>query len=304
MDYLILGAGWTSTFLIPAVQLENLSYAATTTTGRDHTLTFKFDPTSPSAESDFQNLPAAHNVLITFPLKGKGQSRFLIETYRKTHPRLNPGGIRFVQLGSSGIYQIPSQPVWITRSSRYDVENERAVAEDELRALGGSVLNLCGLWGGARDPRNWIGRVAPSREALEGKTSLHMIHGEDVARAIMAVFKRWEAEGEEEANGNGSGNGVGGERWLVTDGFVYDWWSLIVTWQSSATPTTGSPNPSTSPSPNTPSNPSNIQSEWIYDLMLTQNIRALPRDKETLGRCYDSREFWERFGLRPLRGGL
>jgi hypothetical protein len=30
----------------------------------------------------------------------------------------------------------------------------RAIAEDELRDLGGCVLNLAGLYGGERDPKN------------------------------------------------------------------------------------------------------------------------------------------------------
>jgi hypothetical protein len=49
------------------------------------------------------------------------------------------------------------------------------------------VLNLSGLWGDARQPRNWIDRVASTKEKLQEKTSLHMIHGTDVARAIVAV---------------------------------------------------------------------------------------------------------------------
>ena len=51
------------------------------------------------------------------------------------------------------------------------------------------MLNLSGLWGGARDPRHWIDRVAPTKEKLAGKLTLHMIHGKDVARGIMAVHR-------------------------------------------------------------------------------------------------------------------
>jgi hypothetical protein len=31
-------------------------------------------------------------------------------------------------------------------------------------------------------------------------------------------------------------------------------------------------------------------------------VRALPRGMEVLGRCYDTREFWEAFGLVPSKG--
>jgi hypothetical protein len=32
-----------------------------------------------------------------------------------------------------------------------------------------SVINLSGLWGGQRTPRAWVGRVAPTKEALSAK---------------------------------------------------------------------------------------------------------------------------------------
>ncbi len=82
---------------------------------------------------------------------------------------------------------MPGQTLWVTRHSAYDKNNDRAIAEDELLALGGCVMNLSGLWGGTRQPREWIDRVARTKEQLGATTSLHMIHGEDVARAILAV---------------------------------------------------------------------------------------------------------------------
>lgn len=94
-----------------------------------------------------------------------------------------------MQLGSTGIWSVADQELWVTRHSRYDKTNERAVAEDELLELGGCVLNLSGLWGGPRQPAGWVDRVAKTKEAVEGKTSLHLIHGQDVARAIIAVSR-------------------------------------------------------------------------------------------------------------------
>ena len=59
------------------------------------------------------------------------------------------------------------------------------------------MLNLSGLWGGERQPKKWIDRVAATKEQLREKTSLHMIHGEDVARGIVAVHRSFsEAIGE------------------------------------------------------------------------------------------------------------
>lgn len=54
--------------------------------------------------------------------------------------------------------------------------------------------------------RNYVSRVAPTKEALKDKGSIHMVHGIDVARAIIALSKDF----------------TDGERWALTDGRVYD----------------------------------------------------------------------------------
>lgn len=50
-------------------------------------------------------------------------------------------------------------------------------------------------------------------------------------------------------------------------------------------------------------NKSDLQVSWIGELMAEQQIRALPRSMEQLGRCYGSREFWETFDLMPAWSG-
>ena len=200
VSLLILGAGWTSTFLIPLLDKENIIYAATSTTGRERTIPFNFDPDSDDA-TPYLILPPAQTILITFPLKGTGQSKSLHSLYQQTHPGFAPN---YLQLGSTGIWQIENQPVWIDRHTSYDKSNVRAVAEDELMSLGGAVLNLAGLWGGKRQPRDWVSRVAANKEQLKGKGSLHLVHGEDVAKAIMALHK----------------NFTPGERWVSLYSFM------------------------------------------------------------------------------------
>lgn len=195
VDLLILGAGWTSTFLIPLLQKEKITYAATTTTGRDGTYKFNFshsDSTKEETQEDglhqYAALPSAKTVLITFPITSKEGMRHLCEFYGKTHENENEP-YQWIQLGSTGIWSIESQDLWVTRHSAYDKGNPRAIAEDELLASGGCVLNLAGLWGGERMVRHWVDRVAGSKVMLRGKGSLHMIHGEDVARGIVAVHQ-------------------------------------------------------------------------------------------------------------------
>jgi hypothetical protein len=302
---LILGAGWTSTFLEPLLRQRNISYRATTRSGRDGTIAFEYDDNVPSefaaaaaapseydaaaaaaaapseydAAASFEALPPARTVLITFPLRGAGRSRHLTELYRRTHPQT---AACFIQLGSSGIFTPGSaqdsgiltpgsaqdtgilQEPWITRHSPYDTANGRAVAEDELLGLGGAVLDLAGLWGGARSPRDWLARVADSRDKLAAKGSLHLVHGEDVARAVVALSQDF----------------TPGQRWLVTDMLVYDWWTLAAAF--------GGPE----------------EKAWVAELMRERDVRALPRSMHALGRCYDSRDFWARFRLAPTRQGL
>ena len=44
--------------------------------------------------------------------------------------------------------------------------------------------------------------------------------------------------------------------------------------------------------------------EWVRELMVEEGVRALPRSMETLGRCYDARDFWERIGISPVRARI
>ncbi|UJO12476.1 uncharacterized protein CLAFUR5_00323 [Fulvia fulva] len=282
LDILILGAGWTSTFLIPLLKSRNLTFAATTRDGRKvngvDTIKWTFNPdeeTTSTEKSQFAKLPLARHVLITFPLTGTGQSKTLAHGYEKAQ---NKSHIRFIQLGSTGIWQIPQSSIWVNRKSPYDTSNKRAIAEDELKGLGGCVLNLAGLWGGERDARNWVDRVAKTKEDVRNKKSVHLIHGVDVARAVVAIMGDWHSSR--------------GQRFMLTDGFVYDWWSLFAGWAEGADE---DEDPSREPSQ---------QARWVYELMSEDNVLALPRSMEMLGRCYDSREFWSTFKLAPLKARI
>ena len=209
VDILILGAGWTSTFLIPLCTERSISYAATRrsspptpTTSSSPIIKFEFDPTSDDPEP-YTLLPDAKTVLITFPITGTGASERLVRLYKST--RMNPQAeVAFIQLGTTSIWDVsclkyPILPLfiilisptgiqgaqanhatadktvenkWYDRHSPF-IHTDRAIAEIELLALSPAVsttiLNLSGLWGGTRSMRNWVGRVAPTKEALKTK---------------------------------------------------------------------------------------------------------------------------------------
>jgi hypothetical protein len=105
-----------------------------------------------------------------------------------------------------------------------------------------------------------------------------MIHGIDVARAILAVHANFSK--------------ASGERWLLTDGRVYDWWDLASAWGSGPDPTDSN------------SEDRGPQAAWVRELMREEGVRALPRNVELLGRVLDAREFWETFELDPVRARL
>ena len=107
VDILILGTGWTSTFLIPLCQSRNLTYASTSRLShpKEDTITFEFDPTSDDPEP-YKVLPKAKTVLITFPIKVKGASERLVKLYAETHPELQGEKTGFIQLGSTGIWDV------------------------------------------------------------------------------------------------------------------------------------------------------------------------------------------------------
>lgn len=279
---LILGGGWTYQFLEPVLKAEGIAYAATTTSGHDDTITFKFDPDSDDLEP-FKALPNAEFILITFPLRGRGPSTKLLSMYHKTHDHTNDGevskerGPKWIQFGSTGIY---THPGWSDEKSPIDESNERAIAEMELIELGGCVMNLAGLYGGSRQPKNWVGRVAKTKEQLAGKGALHLIHGRDVARGVVGVVNRTVETGQAK---------LFGRRWIVADGVSYDWWMLVWSWMGKL-------------EEEDDQEKAEVKSKyrsWVSELMEEQNIKALPRDMELLGRKLDSRGFWHAIGILP-----
>ncbi|KAH7385965.1 hypothetical protein BKA66DRAFT_461242 [Pyrenochaeta sp. MPI-SDFR-AT-0127] len=268
VDLLILGAGWTSTFLIPQLDTEGILHAETTTSGKDNTIPFKFDPASGSAEP-FKHLPSARTVLITFPLNGHGQSKTIVGLYRSIHGAKN----NWIQLGSSGIFnQLPHS--WSVDDSPYDKSDTRAIAEDELKDLGGCVLNLSGLYGGQRVPRTWLPRLGQSREDVKKRGAVHFIHGEDVARAIIATHR----------------NFTPGKRWILADLRVYDWYDLIMSFSAMAEDVEESQQER---------NTRQKFAQWVGELMEEEGVRALPREMDVLGRKLDSRAFWHHHGVWP-----
>ncbi|KAL6250765.1 hypothetical protein RBB50_003068 [Rhinocladiella similis] len=290
---LVLGAGWTWQFLQPLLEEADITHAATTTTGRQGTIQFKFDRETAHLDQ-FKKLPTARYVLVTFPLRGLGLPSKLLKLYSETHPPSSDSEeerhvqTKWILLGSTGIYTLPD---WNDSSSPVDTDNERCVAENELIDLGGCVLNLSGLYGGGRDPRNWVGRVAQTKDALSKKGALHLIHGRDVARGIIALMKT-DMDTSNGAIDEHDGK-LFGRRWIVTDCLVYDWWSLIWDFMGESRETAQGDVAKVDEKVK--------YRQWLAELMDEKKLHALPRPISQLGKKLDSRAFWEATGILPER---
>ena len=111
VDILILGAGWTSTFLIPLCRETCLSYAATSRQGSDSTIKFEFFPDSDDSKP-FEVLPNASTVLITFPIEQRGASERLVRLYansrrwEESEQGFDHTRVQFIQLGTSSIWDV------------------------------------------------------------------------------------------------------------------------------------------------------------------------------------------------------
>lgn len=136
------------------------------------------------------------------------------------------------------------------------------------------MLCLAGLWGDSRHPRNWITKVAGSKERLWEKGSLHLVHGRDVSKAIVVAMG---VLGGEKKKRKGEG-GVGGKRWIVTDGTVYDWWEVVMVFGGER------------------------ERGWVSELMRERGVEEMPRKGEALGRRLDGRGWWGLVGLEPGEG--
>ncbi len=79
---------------------------------------------------------------------------------------------------------------------------------------------------------------------------------------------------------------------MLTDMVVYDWWAIILSLGGELDEKNGNDNMEMA------------QIKWVGELMREKEIRALPRSMEQLGRCYDTREFWEKFGIMPVRSRI
>ncbi|KAI7902072.1 uncharacterized protein BX663DRAFT_436093 [Cokeromyces recurvatus] len=262
LPILILGLGWTGQFLAELMISMNLNFAATTRDGRNDTIQWSLP--NICHDVDVTQLPYSKTVLITFPIMQPECLTVLMDSYEKRHG--NPS--QWILLSSTRPFvgNPANRHTPLDRSK----DTGRIGAEDIILERGGTVLHLSGLWGNQRQPKGWVPRFS-SKEAIKDKLlrrQLHLIHGKDVARAILAVHNQFKR----------------GERWIVSDTGCYDWIKLFLTWGSIE------------------------QIKIARDLAMNDkdchealgngSLEDIIENNKIHPRL-DSTEFWETFGLKP-----
>ncbi|KAG9127196.1 hypothetical protein FRC07_000291 [Ceratobasidium sp. 392] len=213
VDILILGAGWLWHFLRPLLDLRGLTYAATTRSASGGTISWALG-------DGVEVLPGAETVVVMFPVLEWDALDKLVEAYER-----EKGESEWIVLGSTRAWQTggPSSEIITRHTPLPDDPPARSVVEEQFLKkyeARGAVVNLAGLHGrppgdgtlphsAPRIVPNFLKRVAPDKDSLRAKSSLHLVHGTDAALAIMRVH---------EQRGHG--------RWIVSDGLVRDWWAV------------------------------------------------------------------------------
>ena len=189
----------------------------------------------------------------------------------------------YILLGSTGIYAgkgvFDHQSEATNRSPRWEAE------EELLRRYAGCVLNLAGLWGEPeRDGRIWDLVVPDSKEGVGAKASVHWVHGRDVSWAVVGVHRKFV-----------------GERWLVSDGGVYDWWDVL--WREARRLEGRGKRDDVvqGQQPKDGEGEGGLKyRKWVLELMQHEGVRCLPRTGDELGRRLDARAFWKWIGTTPM----
>ncbi|KAI8837086.1 hypothetical protein BC829DRAFT_405266 [Chytridium lagenaria] len=268
IDLLIAGLGWTGEYVLRECESQSIKVAYTTTSGRDNSIAFRFDPESDDPEP-FRTLPSTSTLLITFPLLGALAAKRFITLYKETHP--DTAQPNYIILGTTSYVQpVPgSGSPWCDENVAIDPKEPRVAAEIVVMEAGGCALSLSGLFD--------YKRRYPGNFFCQQRPPVHFIHGEDVARAIIALHSNFSAK----------------KRWIYDCPF-----ETLSTSQSAITDV------AITDDLDDDEIKRRERCQWVLELMVEQGVRGLPREAGPLGRAIDSRAFWDYANITPIHTKL
>lgn len=358
VDILLLGRGWTAGFLLPLLRSQGISHACTcrkpaaapdvdvlssaaaassTSVERSDDCAYPFHFDASTADSvrgrealreACAQLPRARMVVTIFPLPAEpeGAVSALVQAYEHG-TGCTPAWLALGSTGAWGKGRAAASTTPLLASSA------RARAETALLAMHTgaadtlqqqrltSVLHLAGLYGTQRNPANFAKRVADTKDKLRGKTSVHLVHGHDVARAIVGMYRTLLLP-ENDTPDTTLPDRMWGRRWIVTDTHTYDWWQLLTTLQPPPVPQgvawvrelmaehgiVDLPRPPPPPPPPSSSDPPQSQAErerssGSGDAANNGSSSSSKGEPPyVLERVLDGTEFWEALGDKPQVG--
>ncbi|KAJ3129476.1 hypothetical protein HK098_001243 [Nowakowskiella sp. JEL0407] len=265
-EILVLGLGFVGEYISQLASLDSISWKATTTTGRLNTIKFVLE------SSPVDVLPLSKTIVITFPINNPELLTTFLDKYSSLHS-VQSASLNVILFGTTSAF---ANPGFNDRNSSI-TPSPRTPAEDAILKLAiangvklnTSVIHLAGLYDNKiRKPLDWVKRI-DSKNKLAEKSTLHLIHGWDIARVILRIHGLWTSS-TSEANTFESG-----QRWILTDLRVYDWWELALKCKS----------------------PLDL---WVLELMREGNVRVLPRSGlNEISKVLDSRELWDKLQIVP-----
>ena len=155
---------------------------------------------SPAPEGDGEGFFDADTLVITLPPKrSEAGANTRYPAQIAVLLAATPAGTRLVFTGSTSVYPELNRTVTEADAGNIDDTTDRAAgdtsisdsgrgilaAEELLRARGGTILRLAGLYGYDRQP----GRRLSGRPSTGGETPVNLVHCDDVLRVLVRVIE-------------------------------------------------------------------------------------------------------------------
>lgn len=195
---LILGYGYTASFLSPLLDDEGCEVLRTSRKNPDSILFNLEDSTS------WQNIPQVSATYWMFPA---APLELVKKFYQQNKNKLG----QIVVIGSTSGFQSIQDGEEIRESSPLDLNIERVQGEEFLRSQGAIVVMASGIYGQGRSPLDWV------KKAYVGKSKkfVNMIHVLDLCQFLINAQKYGEK----------------GKLYIASDNYPQTWESVISVWQ-------------------------------------------------------------------------